>query len=228
MTALLVSVTSPAEAELALGAGATVIDAKDPTRGALGDLPVSVVRAIVKAVAGRAEVSAAVGGDATLGTAQAMAETGATYVKTPVPGGDAGAAFLEFLGRSLGHATKLVAVFAADREQDLDLVATAAAAGFSGAMLDTLDKGASLTDVMDMADIAHFVAAARRAKLTVGLAGSLKVLDVGSLVPLRPDLIGFRGALCEDGIRTRPLDPTRIRAAVAALAVHAARRAAGD
>ncbi len=95
-------------------------------------------------------------------------------------------------------------------------------------MLDTVDKREGLLDALDLADLAHFVAAARRARLTVGLAGSLKVVDVGSLVPLQPDVLGFRGGVCVDGDRTKPLDPARVRAVAAALAVHAARRLSGD
>ncbi len=44
---------------------------------------------------------------------------------------------------------------------------------------------------------------------------------------LQPDLLGFRGGVCHDGDRTKPLDPARVRAVAAALAVHQARRPAG-
>ena len=43
MTALLASVRSVAEAELALAGGADVIDLKDPSQGALGALPLSLI-----------------------------------------------------------------------------------------------------------------------------------------------------------------------------------------
>lgn len=228
MTALLVSVTSPAEAVVALEAGAAVIDAKDPAAGALGALPVDTVRAIVAAVAGRAPVSAAIGDAPTLEAAEAYAATGVATVKTPVPAGDAGAALLASLGRALADRTQLVAVFAADRAPNPDLVGVAAMAGFRGVMLDTEAKSAGLLAVMEMPEIAHFVAAARRAKLMVGLAGSLKVVDVGTLLPLQPDLLGFRGGVCENEDRRRPLDPARVRAVATALAVHAARRLSAD
>src|SRR5262245_23372814 len=58
---LLVSVRSAAEAEMALAAGAAVIDVKDPARGALGRADDRMLRDVVQRVAGRATVSAALG-----------------------------------------------------------------------------------------------------------------------------------------------------------------------
>lgn len=224
MTELLVSVTAPEEALLALDAGATVIDLKDPTAGALGALPVATVKAIVAAVGHRGTLTAAAGDAATVDDARALYEAGVVTVKVPVPAGDAGAQAIAAFGAALGGTARLVAVFAADRAPDAGLVPVAAFAGFSGVMLDTTDKGAGLLQAMELADIAHFVAAARRAKLMVGLAGSLKVVDVGTLLPFKPDVIGFRGGVCVDGIRTNPLDPARVRAVATALAVHGAHR----
>ena len=74
-------------------------------------------------------------------------------------------------------------------------------------------------------DSVIFVAAARRARLTVGLAGGLRVVDVGTLLPLRPDHLGFRAAVSEDEDPARPLDPARVRAVAAAFAIHSVRPA---
>ena len=57
---MLASVTSVAEAEAALAAGADLIDLKEPARGALGALDLDTVVAIVAAVGGRRPVSATV------------------------------------------------------------------------------------------------------------------------------------------------------------------------
>ena len=51
MTGFLASVTSAAEAEIVLAAGADIIDLKDPHSGALGALPSPVTREAVRAVA---------------------------------------------------------------------------------------------------------------------------------------------------------------------------------
>ena len=58
---LLVSVRDAAEAEAALAGGADLIDVKEPSRGPLGRADAGVIRYVVKAVGGRAPVSAALG-----------------------------------------------------------------------------------------------------------------------------------------------------------------------
>ena len=61
MTLFLASVRDPAEAELALAAGADIVDLKDPGQGALGAVAPGVIAACVAAIAGRAPVSATIG-----------------------------------------------------------------------------------------------------------------------------------------------------------------------
>src|SRR5437660_1345426 len=61
MAQLLVSVRSVAEAEAALAGGAALIDVKEPARGALGRADDDVIAAVVRFVAGRCPVSAALG-----------------------------------------------------------------------------------------------------------------------------------------------------------------------
>ena len=58
---LLVSVRSAAEALAALAGGADVIDVKEPNQGSLGAADDDTISAVVRAVAGRAPVSAALG-----------------------------------------------------------------------------------------------------------------------------------------------------------------------
>ena len=58
---LLVSVANPAEARHALDGGADLIDAKDPSSGALGAVSLDTLRQIHTVVAGRRVVTAALG-----------------------------------------------------------------------------------------------------------------------------------------------------------------------
>ncbi|MFL5577756.1 MAG: (5-formylfuran-3-yl)methyl phosphate synthase, partial [Gemmatimonadaceae bacterium] len=58
---LLVSVSSAAEAAAALAGGADLVDAKDPSAGALGAVSDGALRGIVAAVSGARPVSAALG-----------------------------------------------------------------------------------------------------------------------------------------------------------------------
>ncbi len=58
---LLVSVADAAEAQAAVEGGADIIDAKDPTTGALGRVSLSVLQAIRETVASSIPLSAALG-----------------------------------------------------------------------------------------------------------------------------------------------------------------------
>jgi (5-formylfuran-3-yl)methyl phosphate synthase len=87
---LLVSVTSAEEASAALAGGADIIDAKNPLAGALGAVPVEVLREIHAMVAGARLVTAAIG-DATDETAieraaWTFAAAGAALVKVGFAG----------------------------------------------------------------------------------------------------------------------------------------------
>ena len=53
--------------------------------------------------------------------------------------------------------------------------------------------------------------------MLAGLAGSLRIGDIPWLVTLRPDILGFRGGLCESFERARPLYPPAIEQAVVTL-----------
>jgi dihydroneopterin aldolase len=100
----------------------------------------------------------------------------------------------------------LIVVLFADHLPDFDAVATAAAMGAAGIMLDTADKSSgSLLAHLDAGQLMNFVTQAKAHGLTVGLAGSLTAADVPELLPLAPDLLGFRGALCL-GRRSASLD----------------------
>jgi dihydroneopterin aldolase len=206
MTLFLASVRDASEAELALSAGADLIDLKDPSQGALGALATDTVAECVQAIAGRAPVSATVGDlpmqPARLrGAVRAMAETGVDYVKLGLfPGGDAQAclAALEEETRRV----RLVLVAFADAMPGFDPVAAAARIGAHGVMIDTMRKdGCSLLDHISRDRLAGFVEAAKAEGLAVGLAGALRACHVPDLLTLAPNLLGFRGALCREAMR---------------------------
>jgi dihydroneopterin aldolase len=215
MTLMLASVQNLAEAELALAGGADIIDLKDPRNGALGPLDPArggaTVAAIVAAIGGRRPTSAAAGErfaspQAAVAAVDELAAAGVDYVKVGLAPDAAGDGLIRALsGR--GADAKLVGVLFADQKPDLARLKLLADCGFSGAMLDTAEKGnGRLIDHMDVSALSAFVAHCRAADLAPGLAGSLEVPDVPRLLPLRPDFLGFRGALCKGGARAAELD----------------------
>ncbi len=214
MTRMLASVADAAEADVVLELGADVIDLKDPRRGGLGAVPLDVAREALAAVARRRETSAALGDPpydepALLASARALAAMGADYVKLAVDGptlerfGDS----LQRLAREVG----LVGMMFADEGPDFALLAKLAALGFKGAMLDTRNKTRGrLTDHLDVVRLNEFCSQCRTLRLISGLAGSLEAPDVPRLMLLRPDVLGFRGALCHDHDRGGAIDPQAV------------------
>jgi dihydroneopterin aldolase len=104
-------------------------------------------------------------------------------------------------------------------KEDLSaMLDTFAESGFAGAMLDTAQKnGKTLRDWRSDAELGAFVQQARGLGLLTGLAGSLRKDDVAPLLPIGPDYLGFRGALCRSGERVQVLDDSafsRIRAEI--------------
>ena len=217
MTLFLASVRDAAEAEMAIGAGADIIDLKDPVKGALGALAPDTIAACVRRIAARAPVSATIGdlppeGEAVRAAVLATAASGVDYVKLGLfRGGDAERC-LNLL-KTEASQIRIIVVLFADALPDFDAIGLAARIGASGVMFDTLGKSAgSLPEHMSLGALAAHAAAAQARGLTVGVAGSLKSKHVPSLLALAPDLLGFRGALCHGDDRAQPLDPVRLRA----------------
>jgi len=226
MTGMLASVENLAEALCVLEAGADIIDLKSPSAGALGALPVDAVKAIAAALAGRRPLSATIG-DLPMNPAvvckavEAMASTGVDFVKIGFfPGGDWHQTIFS-LSHLAANGIQLVAVLFGDQNPVLSHIELMAGAGFKGVMLDTQVKsGGSLTQVCSLAYLRDFVAEAKAYGLLCGLAGSLRQADIPLLLSLRPDYLGFRGALCKQHERTAGLDKTAVQAIRASLPSH--------
>ncbi|HYY15466.1 MAG TPA: (5-formylfuran-3-yl)methyl phosphate synthase, partial [Gammaproteobacteria bacterium] len=146
MTGFLASVNCLEEADIALQAGADVIDLKEPARGILGAVPISTLREVVRFIAGRRLVSATVGdlsGDPGV-ISEAVAEvaaTGVDIVKVGLFDEENRIAFFQALAAQAQSGARLVVVLFADREPEPETVLVAIAeAGLMGVMLDTADK----------------------------------------------------------------------------------------
>jgi uncharacterized protein (UPF0264 family) len=227
---LLVSVANAEEAAAAVAGGADLIDAKDPTLGALTAVSEEVFATIHAAVAGARPVTAALGNasdeDAIENDARAFAGAGARYVKV----GFAGIASAERVGQLTRAAVRgakdgasgrspgcgVVVVGFADANRALGLapfalVAEASRAGAQGLLLDTEDKsGPGLRELMEPGSLMAFVASVREAGLFVALAGQLQLADLPLVRDAGADIAGVRGAACEGG-RTGAVSADRVR-----------------
>lgn len=215
MTALLASVRNLTEAKLAVDAGCDWLDLKEPKAGALGAVPVNVISEVVRRYQGQLPISATIGDcwntpNVIPARVEAFAATGVDYLKLGL--------FVDRITGELERALcaaitvmpNLIAVCFAEAPPTEGDVARLAALGFKGVMLDTADKlRGALPQWLEFAALKGFVAAARRERLLVGLAGGLRASDIAQLLPLGADYLGFRSALCA-GQRTEALDSNAI------------------
>ncbi|HEY7191731.1 MAG TPA: (5-formylfuran-3-yl)methyl phosphate synthase [Vicinamibacterales bacterium] len=226
---LLVSVSDVEEAHAALLGGAIVIDAKDPLLGALGAVTLDVFRQIHALVGGIRPVSAALGDtvdeEATGHIAGAYAGAGAGFVKI----GFARPNDMARVGSLIDAAVRgakpagcgvIVATYAdeaaafASRDE---LVTVAAKRGATGVLIDTVDKGGrGLRSLVATDVLTAWIAAAHDAGLIVSVAGKLTVEDLTWARDCGADVVGVRGAACEDG-RTSRVTTERVRGLRAAL-----------
>jgi len=219
-TLMLASVMSAAEARACVGAGVDVVDCKDPGNGALGALNLEDVKNITADVHGRVPVSATVGDlpcrvEPLVEAVSRTAEAGVDFVKVGLFTGEAGKdgddldvlMVIEALGRLQLHSARLVAVLLTDQGFDSSLISALARAGFSGVMVDTADKSSgSLVDVLSRAELSRFVELSRQFGLFCGLAGRLRLSHIPEILGYGPDIVGFRGALCQRLERGGELD----------------------
>jgi len=225
---LLVSVADSIEARHAVDGGADLIDAKDPLTGALGAVSLDTLRQIHAAVQGRRVVTAALGDandEETIERAAfAYGRSGIGFVKV----GFAGTTDISRVKRLTLSAVRgvratgpphcgVVAVAYADTGGTTSvnptaLVDVAARSGARGVLLDTAQKdGPGLLRLVSPAALERWVALAHRAGLIVALAGKLTADDLPVICETRADIVGVRGAVCEEG-RSSRVTAERVRA----------------
>jgi len=211
---LLVSVVDAREALDALSGGCDIVDVKNPAEGALGAGHPSLIREVVEAVAGRAEVSATIGDLPNLPGTSALAALGAAslgidYVKAGLYGVKEGSEALR-LGRWIVRAVKEfrrgvrvilcgygdAALIGSIDPRSLPVIA--ADAGADGILIDLKLKGdRDIFSYLADDDLAAIVEEAHRHGLTVAIAGGLSARHVGRLKRIGADIMGVRRGVCD-------------------------------
>ncbi len=215
MTQLLISIKNAQEAKLALASGVDIIDLKDPNIGALGALDLATTKVIVDLVNGRAIVSATVGEQHSnlselVTDIQTRADIGVDIIKIAVSDLFQATDFYDEIAKITKAEIKLVAVFFADEEVNLNLLPTLKNAGFYGTMLDTKKKQYDLLQVQQQDNLRLFTQWCHNYQLKSGLAGSLQPQYIDFLMEINPTYIGFRGGICENSCRESALNPSKV------------------
>ncbi len=211
---LLVSVTGTEEALAAVAGGADIVDAKDPSKGALGAVTPDDFAAIRAAVPAHRMVSAALGdvgsGDVVRSAAM-FAALGAGFVKVgfadvvdPVLAASLLGEVVRVVSCESARSSVIAVAYAdASRARSIDaraLVRVAADAGARGVLVDTADKsGAGLMELWSPDELSEWVASVRELGMIASVAGKLRLEDIARVREAGADIVGVRGAACDGG-----------------------------
>ncbi|HDN73906.1 (5-formylfuran-3-yl)methyl phosphate synthase [Archaeoglobales archaeon] len=218
---VLVSPRDLSEAIEALEGGADIIDVKNPAEGSLGANFPWVIREISEIVKKHGkEVSATTGdlpfkpGTASL-AALGAAVSGADYIKVGLFGVKDYLQAIEMMRavvkavKNFNSKIKIVAAgygdyYRINSVSPLDLPKVASEVGADIVMVDTAIKdGTNLFDHLKVDKISKFVEIAHDNSLMCALAGNIGWNHIDILKKLKPDIIGVRTMVCENGRNTK-------------------------
>jgi uncharacterized protein (UPF0264 family) len=234
MTRLLVSVRSAVEAEAALAGGAALIDVKEPARGALGRADDDAIADVMRVVACRAPVSAALGELRDNPHARMPnCLSSLAFVKCGLAGCAADEdnrcwrSELDAMGdvvREADPLCRMVAVAYADwrgarAPSPDDVCAFVCQRPGWGFLLDTWAKnGLTLLDWMSRVELDRLCRSCHNTGAPIALAGSLGRDIIRTLKPTAPDWFAVRGAACHGLQRNAVIDADKVRDLVEILA----------
>jgi len=222
---LLISVRDASEVDVALSGGADIIDVKNPDAGSLGRPLPRTVFEVNRALSLSAPLSMALGELTEWSPWRDFPmPTSVRWLKLGLAGcaGDSGwmSRWLNVRRRieaEAGRGFGWIAVAYADHEvanaPTRDAVLHAAIETCcDGVLIDTFQKfHQSLRDCVTPKRLGEWLSAARDYGLQTAVAGSLTIADLEWLLPLRPDIVAVRGAVCEVANRKQAIDGNAVR-----------------
>lgn len=218
MTGMLASVMSLEEADIVVNADVDVLDLKQPEYGVLGALEEEIIQSIVARYSGVVTISATIGDipfdhEQIKQAIHRIKSTKVDIIKVGVFGKLLTKSLVDCLRQYHQGGTRIVLVFFPDLIPDYSVVLNQINSEIvSGVMLDTANKqSGSLLDCQTFEQLQVFLQTAKDKSLISGLAGSLKLDDIDSLLLLKPDYLGFRSAICEQSERTAFIDEQALR-----------------
>jgi len=220
MTGLLVSVRNGEEARAALAGGADLIDVKEPLRGSLGAADEAVWLEVSQTVAGKVPTSVALG-ELCSGAADADLDRLADfdYAKVGLAGcGDSDDwphEWADLLSRLPGSVTPVAVVYADWRDACApppnEIIDHARRLACGAVLFDTFDKSrGDLIVHAGVAGLSQSVGAVRQRGMLAVLGGSLCPATIPRVMPIGPDYIAVRGAVCR-GVRTGVIEQGLVR-----------------
>jgi uncharacterized protein (UPF0264 family) len=225
---MLVSPISMTEARIVAEGGADILDIKNVGEGSLGAQGPWVIKEIVDAFRPTGIMCSAALGDLPQkpGTvalaAYGAALCGTDYLKAGLHGSrtyEEALAIMNAVVRAVRMVRPDILVVASGYADCRrfggvgyrEVVRAARDSGSNAVMVDTAIKdGKDLFDALAPEEIAEFITLGHEAGLLVAVAGSVKLQHLPVLAQMRPDIVGIRGAACDDGDRTRGITAAKV------------------
>ena len=212
---LMVSVQNLAEALEALKGGADIIDVKNLQEALVGSARPQVVREIRETVPTVNHVSVTLGVVPNqVGTVAMAVFTAGVLNATSVKVGFMRTGYEAAVETLLASRealetfdTKLIGSLFADNElyEGLDphhMVRLAKEGHCDGFLIDTLTKdGRNLFDFLEEEELREMVFQGKELGMSTALSGHLRIEDLDELARINPDIVGVRGAVCQQGDR---------------------------
>tara|TARA_B100000029_G_scaffold281247_1_gene275374 strand:+ start:10866 stop:11594 length:729 start_codon:yes stop_codon:yes gene_type:complete len=209
-TKILTSIKSLNEISLVLNKGVDIVDFKNPLEGALGAFPVSKINYFLNKIPKKQKTSATIGDITSIKSIEKkvylLSKTNVDFIKIGFFFDENKINYLKNLKKKIKN-KKIIAVLFADMNPDLNIIKKIKNIGFDGILIDTINKKkGNLFSYFDLKKINNFIKISKKEELSIGLAGSLTINDIKPLILLRPNYLGFRGALCEDKKRNQNIN----------------------
>ena len=199
-TKILTSIKSLTETRLVLKKGVDVIDFKDPSNGSLGALTTKQISLFLKSIPSNQLTSSTIGDIEDIKTIREkvvmLSKTNIDFIKIGFFFDYTKIKILKNL-KKLAKNKKIIAVLFADNKPNLNLIREIKKIQFDGILIDTKNKkNGNLRNYLSTKKLKNFIKVSKEQNLSIGLAGSLNIKDIDPLIRLKPDYLGFRGALC--------------------------------
>ena len=199
-TKILTSIKSLSEIRLVLKKGVDVIDFKDPSNGSLGALTIKQISFFLKSIPSNQLTSSTIGDIEDIKTIRErvvmLSKTNINFIKIGFFFDYTKIKILKNL-KKLAKNKKIIAVLFADNKPNLNLIREIKKIQFDGILIDTKNKkNGNLRNYLSTKKLRNFIKVSKEQNLSIGLAGSLNIKDIDPLIRLKPDYLGFRGALC--------------------------------
>ena len=220
-TNLLISLRKPDELSEEIINQVDILDLKDPQNGSIGAWELQDIKKVTLKFKDKIQISATLGdiffNDKFLIKLKQFDELNLDYIKFGLLSRNLNNLFdkIKFL-KIREYKTKLVCVVFVDICDHLKLVYKRLdlfnECGIKYIMLDTYNKNnGDLLNFCNISKLQKFIFKCRKYGIKIGLAGSLKEGQIPLIIKLRPDILGFRSAICKFNKRMSEVDLRKIR-----------------